>query len=153
MPIVKYTAVHTTPKAHLKYILNPDKNEDMKYVTGLNCIDDYEGAYLNFKMLYEHFTGEKYNINTVENGKSHIRIHSYIQSFDKGVTAEQAHQIGVEWAKEVFGDDRPIIISTHVNTDHVHNHIAVCPFDFNGKRWIANKKSLKLAREVSDRIA
>ena len=44
MAYVKHTAIHTTPKAHLKYILNPDKNEEMKYVTGICCGDDLETA-------------------------------------------------------------------------------------------------------------
>ena len=51
MAYVKHTAIHTTPKAHLKYILNPDKNEEMKYVTGICCGDDLETAYDNFKEI------------------------------------------------------------------------------------------------------
>ena len=53
MAYVKHTAIHTTPKAHLKYILNPEKNEKMKYVTGICCGDDLETAYDNFKEIFE----------------------------------------------------------------------------------------------------
>ena len=60
--------------------------------------------------------------------------------------------IGVEWAHEMFGENRPVIISTHVNTGHIHNHIAVCPYDMDGKRWLANKKTLSLGRQISDKI-
>lgn len=60
--------------------------------------------------------------------------------------------IGVEWAHKMFGENRPVIISTHVNTGHVHNHIAVCPYDLDGKRWFANKKTLALGRQISDKI-
>lgn len=49
MAYVKHTAIHTTPKAHLKYILNPEKNEEMKYVTSICCGNDLETAYDNFK--------------------------------------------------------------------------------------------------------
>ena len=40
MPIVKYVAVHSTPLSNIEYILNGDKNDDMKFATGLNCTAD-----------------------------------------------------------------------------------------------------------------
>ena len=58
---VKHTAIHTTPKAHLKYILNPEKNEKMKYVTGICCGDDLETAYDNFKEIFEKYNDEKFD--------------------------------------------------------------------------------------------
>lgn len=154
MAYVKHTAIHTTPKAHLKYILNPDKNEKMKYVTGICCGDDLETAYDNFKEIFEKYNDENFdNCGTFQkSGKRNIRIHSYTQSFDSGVSAEEAHRIGVEWAKKVFGENRPIIVSTHSNTDHCHNHIAVCPYDLDGIRWHSNRKTLDFVRKRSDEI-
>ena len=61
MAYVKHTAIHTTPKAHLKYILNPEKNEKMKYVTGICCGDDLETAYDNFKEIFEKYNDEKFD--------------------------------------------------------------------------------------------
>ena len=118
MAYVKHTAIHTTPKAHLKYILNPEKNEKMKYVTGICCGDELETAYDNFKEIFEKYNDENFDNCEIskKSGKKHIRIHSYTQSFDSGVSAEEAHRIGVEWAKKVFGENRPIIVSTHSNT-------------------------------------
>ena len=154
MAYVKHTAIHTTPKAHLKYILNPEKNEKMKYVTGICCGDDLETAYDNFKEIFEKYNDENFdNCGTSQkSGKRNIRIHSYTQSFDSGVSAEEAHRIGVEWAKKVFGENRPIIVSTHSNTDHCHNHIAVCPYDLDGIRWHSNRKTLDFVRKRSDEI-
>ena len=154
MAYVKHTAIHTTPKAYLKYILNPDKNEVMKYVTGICCGDDLETAYDNFKEIFEKYNTEKFDDCELskKSGKRHIRIHSYTQSFDSSVSPEEAHRIGVEWAKKVFGANRPIIVSTHVNTDHVHNHIAVCPYDIDGIRWHSNYKTLQFVRKRSDEI-
>lgn len=60
MAYVKHTAIHTTPKAHLKYILNPEKNEEMKYVTGICCGDDLETAYDNFKEIFEKYNNEEF---------------------------------------------------------------------------------------------
>ena len=154
MAYVKHTAIHTTPTAHLKYILNPDKNEEMKYVTGICCGDDLETAYDNFKEIFEKYNTEKFDDCELskKSGKRHIRIHSYTQSFDSSVSPEEAHRIGVEWAKKVFGTNRPIIVSTHVNTNCVHNHIAVCPYDLDGIRWHSNYKTLQFVRKRSDEI-
>ena len=154
MAYVKHTAIHTTPKSHLKYILNPEKNEKMKYVTGICCGDDLETAYDNFKEIFEKYNDDNFdNCETSQNSrKKHIRIHSYTQSFDSSVSPEEAHRIGVEWAKEVFGENRPIIVSTHSNTDHCHNHIAVCPYDLDGIRWHSNRKTLDFVRKRSDEI-
>ncbi|WP_337665602.1 relaxase/mobilization nuclease domain-containing protein [Pseudoruminococcus massiliensis] len=154
MAYVKHTAIHTTPKAHLKYILNPDKNEKMKYVTGICCGDDLETAYDNFKEIFEKYNDENFdNCETYQkSGKRNIRIHSYTQSFNSSVSPEEAHRIGVEWAKKVFGKNRPIIVSTHSNTEHCHNHIAVCPYDLDGIRWHSNRKSLDFVRKRSDEI-
>lgn len=154
MAYVKHTAIHTTPKSHLKYILNPEKNEKMKYVTGICCGGDLETAYDNFKEIYEKYDAEKFDDcnSSKKSGKRNIRIHSYTQSFDSSVSPEEAHRIGVEWAKKVFGENRPIIISTHSNTEHCHNHIAVCPYDLDGIRWHSNMKSLQFVRKRSDEI-
>ena len=154
MAYVKHTAIHTTPKAHLKYILNPEKNEKMKYVTGICCGDELETAYDNFKEIFEKYNDEDFDNckSSKKSGKKHIRIHSYTQSFDSSVSLEEAHRIGVEWAKKVFGANRPIIVSTHSNTDHCHNHIAVCPYDLDGIRWHSNRKTLGFVRKRSDEI-
>lgn len=154
MAYVKHTAIHTTPKAHLKYILNPDKNEKMKYVTGICCGDGLETAYDNFKELFEKYNNEEFEkcSSSKNSGKRNIRIHSYTQSFDSSVSPEEAHRIGVEWAKKVFGENRPIIVSTHSNTEHCHNHIAVCPYDLDGIHWHSNRKTLDFVRKRSDEI-
>ena len=151
MAYIKHTAIHTTPRAHLKYILNPDKNEDMKYSTAICCTNDYASACEDFKEIYESFAKDKFDNRTKSKYES-VRIHSYIQSFDESVSPETAHQIGVEWAKAMFGEDRPVIISTHTNTGHCHNHIAVCAYDVKGNRWFGDRITYNLAREASDRI-
>lgn len=128
MAYIKHRAIHVTPRAHLKYILDPGKNEEMKFSTAICCTNDFEAVCEDFRQLYEMFSDDKFD-NYRKSKNNHVRIHSYIQSFDESVSAETAHQIGVEWTKAMFGENRPVIISTHTNTGHCHNHIAVCPFD------------------------
>ena len=151
MAYIKHTAIHTTPRAHLKYILNPGKNEDMKYSTAICCTNDYAAACEDFREIYEAFAKDRFDNRTKSKYES-VRIHSYIQSFDESVSPEMAHQIGVEWAKAMFGEDRPVIVSTHTNTGHCHNHIAVCAYDVKGNRWFGDQYTYNLAKEVSDRI-
>lgn len=151
MAYIKHTAIHTTPRAHLEYILNPGKNEDMKYSTAICCTNDYAAVCEDFKEIYEAFAKDKFDNHTKSKYES-VRIHSYIQSFDESVSPEVAHQIGVEWAKAMFGENRPVIISTHTNTGHCHNHIAVCAYDVKGNRWFGDRITYNLAREVSDRV-
>ena len=150
MAYIKHTAIHTTPRAHLRYILNPGKNEDMKYSTAICCTNDYAAVCEDFKEIYEAFAKDKFDNRTKSKYES-VRIHSYIQSFDESVSPETAHQIGVEWAKAMFGEDRPVIISTHTNTGHCHNHIAVCAYDVKGNRWFGDRITYNLAREVSEK--
>ena len=97
MAVITYNPIHSTPKDHLKYILNPDKNEDLKYVTGICCNEELELVHADFKQLFEMYSEEKFDNRRInKDGKEHVRIHSYIQSFEAGVSPEEAHRIGVE---------------------------------------------------------
>lgn len=85
--------------------------------------------------------------------ESVISAFAHIPSlFDSSVSPEEAHRIGVEWAKKVFGENRLIIVSTHSNTNHCHNHIAVCSYYLDGIRWHSNRKTLDFVRKRSDEI-
>lgn len=100
-----------------------------------------------FKRSLEGMDGDKKK-------KEKVRLHHYVQSFKPGeVTPEEAHEIGVKWAKEVFGENRQVLVTTHIDKGHIHNHCAVAAYDLDGKAWYGNKRSLKRSREISDRIA
>lgn len=75
MAYVKHTAIHTTPKAHLKYILTPDKNEKMKYVTGICCGDDLETAETAYKYLQDFLKSDYDRIREQE--QLCIQINNY----------------------------------------------------------------------------
>lgn len=155
MPVVKPKSVHETPERLIKYILDPDKNEKMKFATGIRCHPDAETAYDEFKEIFSRFSTKEFHKKArSDEQKDDILLFHYIQSFKPGeCTAELAHKIGVEWARRVFGDDRPVLISTHDDKLHVHNHFAVSVYDINGKRWYENKTSLRRCREISDKLA
>lgn len=166
MPVVEYVAaIHTTVKKFLNYIVNGDKTEKGAMVIGLNVSTDTGEAYDALKYNYVYFSKNRefdnQKINYIRNEKGHlvehgkVTMHHYVQSFDpkEKITPEEANAIGVEWAKKVFGDEWQIIVSTHVDKEHIHNHFAVCPYSLSGKKWNSNQKTLNYCRKVSDKIA
>ena len=153
MAIIKYIAVHKSPKNFLRYIMNGDKTEEMKLVTGLNCTADLDFAYDEFSRVFEKYARERFCKKSLSGGKEKVRLHHYIQSFKPDeISSAEAHKIGVEWAEKVFGTNHQVLVTTHVNCQHIHNHFAVAAFDLDGKKWYGNKTSLKRCREVSDKI-
>lgn len=70
----------------------------------------------------------------------------------EGVTLELAHKIGMAFVRKMFGDDVQAVIATHVNTDHVHNHILINSYSLTGKRFYDNKASVRKMREVTNGV-
>lgn len=156
MAIVKHIAIHRSPLKLIRYILNGNKTDEMKLATGLNCTTDPESAYEEMGSTFERFAKERFfkkSQNTDVGGKEKIRLHHYIQSFKPNeITPEQAHRIGVEWAEKVFGKNHQVLITTHIDRRHIHNHYAVAAYDLNGKKWYDNKSTLQCCRDISDKI-
>lgn len=156
MAIIKHIAIHRSPLKLIRYILNGNKTDEMKLATGLNCSTVPESAYEEMGNIFESFAKERFSKksqNADVGGKEKIRLHHYIQSFKPNeITPEKAHRIGVEWAEKVFGRDRQVLITTHIDRQHIHNHFAVAAYDLNGKRWYDNKETLKRCRDISDKI-
>src|ERR1035437_9224314 len=102
MPYIKSISIKTTVNKSIKYILDPDKTEDLLYTTGINCIADNDIAYSQFCGVYKRYNEKLYN--NVAGKKSPIKAHHFIQSFKAGqVTPELAHKIAEEWANRTFG--------------------------------------------------
>lgn len=77
-----------------------------------------------------------------------------IQSFaEKEVTPEQAHEIGIKLAEELWGERFQVVVSTHLNTDNIHNHFVLNSVSFlDGKRFCNTKKDYATMRKTSDRL-
>ena len=113
--------------------------EEKKFVTGINCTP--ENA--NEVML------------TLLEGTSPSDIQCYhgYQSFKPGeVTPDVAHTIGIQLANELWGEDFPVIVATHIDKGHVHNHFCLSATGFSGKRYHDCKATYKLMRDTSDRL-
>jgi len=77
-----------------------------------------------------------------------------VQSFVKGeVTPEQAHEIGIKLAEGLWGDKFQVVVSTHLNTDNLHNHFVLNSVSFlDGKKFCNTKKDYALMRKASDKL-
>ena len=125
----------------IEYAINGEKTEQKLYVSGINCIPDT--AFYEMKNIKKQF----FKIEGIE------CFHG-IQSFVKDeVTPEQAHEIGVKLANELWGEKFQVIVSTHLNTDNIHNHFVINSVSFlDGKRFCNTKRDYALMRKTSDRL-
>lgn len=161
MPVIKHSAIHVTPMKAIEYVINGDKTDECKYVTGINVSESAKDAFEDFRLNFEMHTGERFNkLSLPENGrKSKIRLHHYIQSFKPGeVTPEKANEIGQTWACSFLSNSGvfsryQILVCTHIDRQHIHNHILISAMDLDGKMLYDNKKTLNRARAKSDDIA
>lgn len=154
MPYVKSISIHSTVQRSIAYILNPDKTEDLVYTTALNCMANAKDAYLAMKSVYEHFSGEKFNTPSPLNSKGSVKAIHYIQSFDPqdNITPELAHRIAKAFARKTFGDNCQVVIATHLDKGHLHNHYILNTYTLDGKKFNANKTTLNKIKEYSDRV-
>lgn len=125
----------------MTYATNPDKTEKQFYTTGINCEVKDAVKQMQFVKI---FYGK-------ENGI--LAFHAY-QSFNEGeVTPEIAHEIGVKLANEMWGDRFQVVVSTHLNTKHLHNHFVINSVSFkDGKKYYSNLTNTALLRKTSDEI-
>ena len=77
-----------------------------------------------------------------------------IQAFAPGeVTPEEAHQIGLELAKEILGGKYEFVLTTHIDRGHIHNHVIWNAVSFaDHKHYHSNKRSYYEIRRASDRL-
>lgn len=113
--------------------------EEKKFVTGINCTP--ENANEVMLTLLEGIE------------PSEIQAYHGYQSFKPGeVTPDVAHAIGVQLANELWGEDFPVIVATHIDKGHVHNHFCLPASGFSGRRYHDCKESYRCIRETSDRL-
>ncbi|RJX45809.1 relaxase [Streptococcus agalactiae] len=164
MVVTKHFATHGKKyrRRLIKYILNPDKTDNLKLVSDFGMSN-----YLDFPS-YEEMV-EMYNVNFTNNDKlyesrndrqekhqQNIHAHHLIQSFspEDNLTPEEINRIGYETMMELTGGRFKFIIATHIDKNHVHNHILINAIDSNSdKKLIWNYGLERNLRMISDRIS
>ena len=132
-----YKSLHNT----IEYVKADFKTEKQFYVTGINCNE--KTALQDMILTKKHFGKEK----------GILAFHGY-QSFAEGeVTAEQAHRIGIRLAEELWGDKYEVVVSTHLNTNHLHNHFVINSVSFvDGKKYRNTIENYAMMRKISDEL-
>ena len=125
----------------IAYAADEGKTEQFFYTTGINCSVE--------------FARDQFNATKIRFGKTggNVAYHAY-QSFREGeVTPDEAHAIGVQLARELWGDRFQIVVATHVNTKCTHNHIVINSVSFkDGLKFHDCKDTYRQLKEASDRI-
>ena len=154
MPYCKSVAIHGHVDKTLKYILDPDKTEELLYTSSINCMTEADLAFTQMKAVYEQYSRRSYDAPQSKNGKSAVKAIHYIISFadSENVTSELAHKIAKALVRKNFGDDAQAVIATHTNTDHVHCHILVNSYSISGQRFYENQKTLRVIRENTNGV-
>ena len=129
----------------IAYILNPEKTDEKLLVSSYGCAS--ETAAREFEWTRK--IAEQKGMNPVKIIARHV-----IQSFEIGeVTPELAHEIGKQFADEILGGKYEYVLTTHIDKDHVHNHLIFNAVDFvNYHAYKSYKRIYYDMREVSDRL-
>lgn len=127
--------------AALRYVENDQKTDQTMYVSGINC--PKQRAYqcmMATKRRYGKLSGN-------------VAYHGYQSFVSEEVTPAEAHKIGVETTKRMWGDNYEIVVTTHLNTDNIHNHFVVNSVSFKTGRKFENhiRDHIQL-RQISDEV-
>ena len=123
------------------YDTNPNKTNNKEFVTAINCLKEI--ALQQMIMTKQQFNkSDKY-----------IAWHGY-QSFKPDeITPELCHEIGIKLAKQMWGDRFQVIVSTHLDKDHLHNHFCFNSVSFlDGKKYNYSKSEMQRLRNLSDEL-
>ena len=125
----------------MDYATQDYKTEEQRYVSGINCSSEIAREQM---MMVKRQFGKEDGI---------IAFHGY-QSFAPGeVAPEQAHEIGVELAQQLWGDRFQIVVATHLDKEHIHNHFVPNSVSFvDGKKYNDCKATYALMRQTSDQL-
>lgn len=128
-------------KTVIQYTTDSGKTLDKEYVTCLNC------SYVDPKSSME-------NTKKLFNDESKILAFHGFQSFEEDeIDANLAHQIGVKFAEKMWGERFEVIVTTHLNTDNIHNHFLLNSTSFlDGKRYCNTYNDIQKMRNVSDEL-
>ena len=141
MAVTKIYAKRARLDKLIRYAINPDKTDEMTLVSGIGC--EVKTAYAEMMQTKEMF-----------HQTDGVQAYHIIQSFlPEEIDGETAHELGQQFAEEYLKDYQ-VVIATHVDKHHVHNHLVLNSVsDKNGKKYHSSPESYyKQIRAISDRL-
>ena len=143
MAITKTHPIKSTLKAAIDYNSDPSKTDGKLLVSTYGCTA--ETADIEFGWTRRH---------AIDRGYSYNLGRHLIQAFSPGeVSPEEAHEIGMQLAKEVLGGKYEFVLTTHVDKGHIHNHLIFNAVSFvDHKHYHSNKRSYHFIRRTCDRL-
>ena len=125
----------------LAYTLQDAKTEKQFYVSGVNCDPATACQQMNrTKLQFQKTDGI-------------LAFHGYQAFAPREATPEIAHAVGMKLAQELWGGRFEVVVSTHLDKEHLHNHFVLNSVSFmDGKRYYDNKATYALMRKTSDRL-
>lgn len=126
----------------LKYAKDEEKTEREFYVDGINC---------NPSTARDQFVTVKEQFDKEDGIQAY---HGYLSFKDEpNINPNLAQKIGMEFAKRVWGDRFQVVVTTHLNTKHLHCHFVVNSVSFvDGKRMANNEKHWRYFRHIADEL-
>ena len=145
MATSKLKPIKKTLGKAIAYIIDPEKTAGGTLVSSFGC--SVGTADIEMQMTAQKGSGIGERI-----------AYHLMQSFspDDDITPEKAHQLGMEFAQKVLKGKFEFVVATHIDKDHIHNHIIFNATSFYGKHnkyhtgdWEAEKRRI---RRINDSI-
>ncbi|WP_144507392.1 relaxase/mobilization nuclease domain-containing protein [Bacillus mycoides] len=125
-----------------------------EHKTNEELVTSYE---CSIETIERDFRSVLVDYNEKNNCNKNVSARMIIQSFDSddNLTPEQVHQYGVEFADHYLKGNHQYTVITHIETDHLHNHIVFNDIDFNTLKMFDSKRAntLDRLREENDKIS
>lgn len=141
MAYTKIHAIKASVGAEIKYICNPAKTDEQILIDSYGCSP--ETAPYDFKFSLSKGRSS-------DNNKAFHLIQSFMP---EEVSYSEAHNIGIELADRLLEGKYSYVIATHIDHNHIHNHIVFCATDnINHKKYDDNRRSYYHIRQLSDEL-
>ena len=107
----------------VNYVKDGKKTEQELFCQGINC---------NPSTAREQFVTVKEQFDKPDGIQAY---HGYLSFKETDITPELAQHIGMEFANSVWGKRHQVLVTTHLNTEHLHCHFVINSVSFvDGKR-------------------
>jgi len=140
MAVTYIRTVRSDPARTIAYAADPEKVMD-GLVSGINCLPRFAAEQFRATRRWWRKEGG-------------VLCYHVYQSFPAGeADPEEIHRIGTELASRLWGDRFEVVVATHCNTGHIHNHFVINSVSLADGRKLENTRdSYPRLRRASDEI-